>query len=574
MNNPHKSWIIHNFKGVESANLPLEGLSVLSGVNSAGKSSLTQSLLLLAQSSKDDVVLNGPLARFGAAKDVINEATVSTEFKWGSQRIQYRSDGSTPRHDIFVEISLSAPRAVERMPGTALVVSELKVWRNEKLVLSASSSRVSAATLDANNPNMVWGDSLLRVKLIDGKEAAPRTFVAFSGLYPSAILYKWDRKALAKRMLSVFQEYTSGEERAGTWLAREFVFSIESLMEASLGSRTRQTRRRDRDLAILTRLASPNRDSSTPEESDVDLEEIFLRIAGNIAKNDIVAVPVEGRYVYSFGYLGMNDEEDLVIPESHLVAWQDMAAGFAELRELSQKIRYIGPLREEPQVLSPTGGRTGTIPAGIKGEYTADLLYRSREEIVNYLAPDGNQRREVLRDAVGEWARWLGVGDSIQVIDEGKLGRGILVNVKGKSRDLTTIGVGVSQLLPVITLVMAAPRNAVVILEQPELHLHPAIQSRLADFFSTARPDLAIVVETHSEYLITRLRMLRVSGKLRVSDASFLFARAGVNGSTIEPLAIGGLGDINEWPEGFFDTQEAEERHLLGALTAKAKAQR
>lgn len=554
--------------------LPLAGLSVLSGKNSAGKSSLTQSLLLIAQSLRDDIVLNGPLVRLGSAEDVINESAENIQFQWETTRPQLRSGGRRAKEALSIQISLSKPRMRDKHLGTALVISELHVHRGETLVLHASDSRVEAATLDRNNPNRVWGDSLLRVHSIEGKQAPARTFVAFSGLYPSFLLYKKEKRALARRMYSVFKGFVEAEERAAAWIAREFVFSLDSLVSASSERRGEPESTQEEDVTKLLQVIAGIEEGAESVPQEEELADIFGRLSNAIAANDIVAMPLSSRTFYSFGYRGLDQADDLIIPGAHISAWQDVAAGFRELRDLARRVSYIGPLREEPQVLSPTGGRTGSVPAGIKGEYTADLLYRSREDLTTYIDPEGVERSDLLLDAVGVWAARLGVGESVLVVDEGKLGRGIRVNIDGKERDLTTIGVGVSQLLPVITVVLAASKNSIVILEQPELHLHPAIQSRLAEFFSSARPDLAIIVETHSEYLITRLRRLNVSRDLGMTEVSFLFAHAGDGGSTIEPLGIDSLGDIDEWPEGFFDTQEIEERLLLGALTARARRER
>lgn len=567
-------WTIDNFKGVRHARLPLTGLNVISGKNSAGKSSLTQSLLLIAQSMRDDVVLNGPLVRLGSADDAINESSDSIEFEWGAERtLAWRS--SEDEHDhLSIRIRLGEPRIRDKMLGTALVVSELHVSRGAHTVLHASDNRVEAATWNRNNPDRMWGDSLLRVHEIEGRKAPLRTFICFSGLYPSYILYKKERTTLANRMVAELSNYIGLGEKAARWAAREYLFSIDSLVTSSSGRAGVPRTALDEDISALMSMATK---AETGRLGDVPLAEIksrFESIADKIAANDIVAVSLAGRSIYSMRYQGPDQVDDLVIPTAHLDVWQDVFAGFAELRSTSRRVSYIGPLREEPQVLSPTGGRTGSVPAGIKGEYTADLLYRNRENVVAFVDPSGAERNDLLLNAVGVWASDLGVGESVQVVDEGKLGRGIRVNIDGRERDLTTIGVGVSQLLPVITVVLAAEQNAIVLLEQPELHLHPAIQSRLGEFFANARPDLTIVVETHSEYLITRLRRINVNQGGRVPQISFLFAHSGPDGSTIEPLETDSLGDIDEWPEGFFDTQEVEERLLLGALTKRSRGER
>lgn len=115
-----------------------------------------------------------------------------------------------------------------------------------------------------------------------------------------------------------------------------------------------------------------------------------------------------------------------------------------------------------------------------------------------------------------------------------------------------------------IVLVLGAPQGSIVLLEQPELHLHPKVQSRLADFFATARPDVRLIVETHSEYLVTRLRLRVAEGRLPPDDVTFLFASLRRQDQAEEPalpaytefrrLLLTDLGDFSTWPDDFFDT--------------------
>lgn len=136
----------------------------------------------------------------------------------------------------------------------------------------------------------------------------------------------------------------------------------------------------------------------------------------------------------------------------------------------------------------------------------------------------------------------------------------------GVERDLTTVGVGASQLLPVIALVLSATPGAIICIEQPELHLHPAVQSRLADFFLRARPDLAIIVETHSEYMVTRIRRRAAEGALDVGDVSIFFAEQEGGKTNFRNLKLNVDGNLSDWPAGFFDAQDEDARALVAAI--------
>jgi predicted ATPase len=135
-------------------------------------------------------------------------------------------------------------------------------------------------------------------------------------------------------------------------------------------------------------------------------------------------------------------------------------------------------------------------------------------------------------------------------------------NIYLSHRDL---GVGISQVLPVIVNCVTN-KESMVLIEQPELHLHPRLQGDLADLFI----DTAIkgdqhntyVIETHSEHIIRRvMRRIREdrnksAGEPRITkdDVAILYVAAGPNGSTVTHLRLDDEGDlIDEWPNGFFE---------------------
>ena len=130
------------------------------------------------------------------------------------------------------------------------------------------------------------------------------------------------------------------------------------------------------------------------------------------------------------------------------------------------------------------------------------------------------------------------------------------------------IGVGISQVLPVLVSAYAS-KNAIVAIEQPELHLHPALQSEIADvFIETALGENknTYLIETHSEHLLLRI-MKRIrettSGELEdnlipinPNDVQILFVMPGqnVSGSVIKKIDLNVEGElIDDWPGGFFE---------------------
>jgi predicted ATPase len=127
---------------------------------------------------------------------------------------------------------------------------------------------------------------------------------------------------------------------------------------------------------------------------------------------------------------------------------------------------------------------------------------------------------------------------------------------------LTDVGTGVSQVLPVITLLQYVPEGATVMLEQPEIHLHPLAQAGLADVIiqATIHRRLQVILESHSEHLLLRLQRRIAESKspdnakqheLSSQEVKLFFAMAKHGVSTLVPLELDELGNIHNWPDKF-----------------------
>jgi hypothetical protein len=141
---------------------------------------------------------------------------------------------------------------------------------------------------------------------------------------------------------------------------------------------------------------------------------------------------------------------------------------------------------------------------------------------------------------------------------------------KGVEVQPQDVGVGISQLLPVIVAALHTSRGIVAI-EQPELHIHPAWQVVLGDLFlsQAKKRDVIFLLETHSEHLMLRLlRRIRETHEGDIppgapeatpDDVAVLFIESREGGAKITPLPINESGDFDEkWPRGFF-IERAEE---------------
>ena len=243
--------------------------------------------------------------------------------------------------------------------------------------------------------------------------------------------------------------------------------------------------------------------------------------------------------------------------------------GITEL--LQDRLRFLGPLRQEPRPYFDFGDDSRP-DVGAAGEHLSRVLQWHDTESVD--VPGLGQADLV--DGLQHWLRELEVVEDVTVEARGRAGVSIEVRPTYLDRqvDLTSVGVGVSQVLPVLAVCLLAEPGDIVLLEQPELHLHPALQMRLADFLlACVGSGRQIIVETHSEHLVNRLRR-RVAeddtndiGKL----VRIVFAERDADGHTsFRPSDINPLGGLSQdWPDGFLDLGARDAQKLLQASLSK-----
>jgi predicted ATPase len=169
------------------------------------------------------------------------------------------------------------------------------------------------------------------------------------------------------------------------------------------------------------------------------------------------------------------------------------------------------------------------------------------------------------------------LGDSVSTSDLG--GHGIELRVRPEGSDaprlLTALGVGVSQALPVVVLGLVSEPGDLIVIEQPELHLHPLMQANLGKlFWRLASTGRRILIETHSEHVLNRLRALIAESR---DDASSLvqpiFAEQSMGISNYRLPSIDQFGLLSQdWPEGFLNVISDESRRILRAAVSKRES--
>lgn len=232
------------------------------------------------------------------------------------------------------------------------------------------------------------------------------------------------------------------------------------------------------------------------------------------------------------------------------------------LEERLGNVYYLGPLRAHPERRYTWAG-TQPTDVGQAGESVVDAILASRKW-GKVISPGYRKRRRTLEEHIANWFKDLGLIHNFRVepLADGSPVFEVRVRKSARAPEvlITDVGFGVSQILPVLVLCFYVPEGSTVILEQPEIHLHPAIQSGLADVLIDAWKNrkIQILLESHSEHLLRRLQRRIAEETISEEEVGLFFCSTGDTGSSLRPLEFDQYASITNWPTDFFGDQFGE----------------
>ena len=176
---------------------------------------------------------------------------------------------------------------------------------------------------------------------------------------------------------------------------------------------------------------------------------------------------------------------------------------------------------------------------------------------------------KTLESALKDFGSKSGLFEGFEIVDWGKEESApfqVRARIGGRAFNLIDVGYGVSQALPILVdTLRRASAFETFLIQQPEVHLHPKAQAQLGSFFANqADARRRFIIETHSDYLVDRIRMEVRRKLLSSQDVSLLYFERGKSGATIHNLELDANGSIVNPPPGFRQFFLNEERELLG----------
>jgi predicted ATPase len=228
-------------------------------------------------------------------------------------------------------------------------------------------------------------------------------------------------------------------------------------------------------------------------------------------------------------------------------------------------IHYLGPLRSFPKryYQIDVDERTSLDPAG---EFLPSILRSSGLKKIQNCGPgDAKATAESLSRALNRWLAFFRTGhrsDYDKINSEYKIKESdaylevnLASSVTKKKHPLVDSGFGLSQVFPVLATCLMAEPGELVIVEQPEVHLHPALQVRLSEFFAAmVLAGKRLMIETHSEHLVNGIRVLvaeRPDSKL-AEKTGIYFLHANNKKVVVQDMSVKSDGSLSDWPREFF----------------------
>ena len=539
-----RKWGVSNFKSIKEADIELADLNIFTGINSSGKSSIIQSILLIAQTlrkdmSSDELALDGDFIKRGffenpSKEDIGFHFCLPGKNRWEKKdrdfTLSFTNSDDQPLLHSFSYSFDSIPHGRLREPPHYAVPNPVRI----------AGKRDKISDKDFHN--------VICTHVENVKEINEIKYRNFSHFIPEVICNLKQDKETKDKSEELVKKYLDDKyyEPAGII---DILLEDDDSDESSIESTDIGDIPFDKDIEYVI-------DKYDNTIDDITIVDAFDQRFENVDRyydkivQDSCKLKMEGEYNLD----GVNNYEAF-----------EIVNGLKELKNqlkyFADSVRYLGPLRHDDSFY-PLSSSLGEY-IGARGEYTAFVIKRYADKEGDYISPPNEDsvfsvNRSKFKNALLSWIKYFGLVDDLDIVQAGNQAYQIKVKQfpNNNHLDITDVGKGVSQVLPILTMCLLADRDSITIIEQPEEQLHPKIQSKLADLFvAMALNGRQCIVETHSEYLIEQLRfrILKASNESLHDKTRLYFAEKRDGISSYKNIGISKYAEFDKWPEDFFD---------------------
>lgn len=231
-------------------------------------------------------------------------------------------------------------------------------------------------------------------------------------------------------------------------------------------------------------------------------------------------------------------------------------------------LTYITAERVGPREVYPMEDRQSVTVVGPAGEHAASLLYQGRDEhVLDRLALQDVPTTRLRQIEERMRMFFPGCGLAVQQVPQtNAVTLGLRTSIDMDFHRPIHAGFGLTQVLPIIVAALSATEGDIVLIENPEVHLHPAGQALMGQFLTdVARAGVQVIVETHSDHVLNGIRRSVRAGKLPPDQIAIHFFRPrSADAAQVISPQLDSSGNIDTWPEGFFDQFDKDTSHFAG----------
>ena len=234
-----------------------------------------------------------------------------------------------------------------------------------------------------------------------------------------------------------------------------------------------------------------------------------------------------------------------------------------------KNLTYITAERIGPREVYPLEDKQSVSVVGAKGEYAVSMFYLRSEDTILSKLLDPNESRNTLFHQVTARMRQFFPGCGLvveQVPNVNAVTLRLRTSDSGEFHRPMNVGFGLTQVLPIVIAALAAKPEDILLIENPEVHLHPAGQALMGQFLAqVASAGVQVIIETHSDHVLNGIRRFIKEGGITPEQVVLHFFRArSPDVAQVVSPQINANGDLDSCPDGFFDQFDKDMNYFAG----------
>ncbi len=522
-----------NYKGFGNLDLSIKPITVLLGSNSCGKSSIINLLLMLTQSidTQEELLsplrINGPLVGLGEPDNIIRDRNEKNTL---SISITLRNDNSRSLEEHFGFTKDEFASYVNHITA--------RLYQENRSIIKTNkdpyeTTGYSESFMENDRKYYSFISSCLReIRALDKENKL---------IYPNKSIKDYLINSKMQRTLDSLSLFDSISFHSLT--PKKFNYSISLNKESKNKLLVNNFEIKNEHDELIIKVEKTKNRNSFSITSDIFDNKILNNSKKDIIENLRVNSLIPGKRVNERVYYYTPMQLISKNPVANIIA-RVVDQCSMTLREAINKstILHVSPLRAFPQryyLLDKTILRTELDTSN--GTELAEILKRNQPILtrINKLLKTFNLEMKV--DNIND------VIHKITVVQD------------GVALEITDVGFGISQVIPILVQAFISPSGSITIIEQPEIHLHPKMQAWLVDALieEALNRQKRFIIETHSEAIIRRIRRRIVENSFSLKDNDVIIydiQKDDTNCSFLKEIEIKPNGDII-WPNGFLDVE-------------------